>query len=285
MDIEQIQCFKLIAEKESLSKAAKIMYSSQNAMSKTLSRFEEEVGTKLFDRGPNKLTLNGAGEITLRYVNQILDNVDQMKRELNEYIDKTNSLHIGFCDPGIMWYCLPKWLYNNSIKIEGELYDREEEINLLKYKKYDILITPYALKDEKIASEPYIEDTVCLSVAKGSSIYNRTSLAVKEIPPQPLIYPNIGGFFEYKIEETLQRENPSITLIKYDYIITQQLIHITDLLTTSSTIASLRRDDGNNRKLIPLTDECLQVMYHICYLKSEKQRVKDFIVNVEQIVK
>ena len=58
MDLMQLQYFKIIAETESLTRAAKILHVSQPAMSAMLKKLEEELGVELFDRSPNRIHLN-----------------------------------------------------------------------------------------------------------------------------------------------------------------------------------------------------------------------------------
>ena len=77
MDLMQLQYFKIIAETESLTRAAKILHVSQPAMSAMLKKLEEELGVELFDRSPNRIHLNRTGEIALIHVNTILRNVNR----------------------------------------------------------------------------------------------------------------------------------------------------------------------------------------------------------------
>lgn len=82
MDITQLEYFKVIAETGSLTKAAGQLHITQPAMSAMLKKFEEELNVELFDRSPNRIYLNHAGEIALVHVNSILRNVEQMKADL-----------------------------------------------------------------------------------------------------------------------------------------------------------------------------------------------------------
>ena len=58
---QQIEAFLTIAKHQNLSKAANIMYISQPALSKTLQRFEEGVGIRLFSRGNQGVILTSEG--------------------------------------------------------------------------------------------------------------------------------------------------------------------------------------------------------------------------------
>ena len=58
---QQIEAFLTIAKYQNLSKAANIMYISQPALSKTLQRFEDGVGIRMFSRGNQGVVLTPEG--------------------------------------------------------------------------------------------------------------------------------------------------------------------------------------------------------------------------------
>jgi DNA-binding transcriptional LysR family regulator len=66
---QQIETFLTIAKYQNLSKVAEAMYISQPALSKTLQRFEEGIGIKLFSRGNQGVTLTSEG----RYLYSVLE--------------------------------------------------------------------------------------------------------------------------------------------------------------------------------------------------------------------
>lgn len=85
MELNQIKQFRVIANTESISAAAELLYIAQPSLSQTLKRLEDELGTQLFDRRGKKITLNGAGKILLKYCDEIILALDSAKKELNEY--------------------------------------------------------------------------------------------------------------------------------------------------------------------------------------------------------
>ena len=66
MDTKLIEYIIAIAEEKSLSKAAERLYLSQPALSQRLKKLEDELGTQLFTRERDGLTLTDAGRI---YIN------------------------------------------------------------------------------------------------------------------------------------------------------------------------------------------------------------------------
>ena len=87
MSILQMRYFLVLAKYENLAKAAEELQVSPSALSKSISRLEEEVGIKLFDRGEQGLTLNSAGLIARDTYMQILSALDNMYIQLEEMSD------------------------------------------------------------------------------------------------------------------------------------------------------------------------------------------------------
>lgn len=91
-DLEKIVA---IAEEGSLAKAAHKLYISQPALSKSLTRTEEELGEVLFVRRPNGVTPTYALPKFLKYAYQILQLYDQMSIEFCE-INELRSGELKF---------------------------------------------------------------------------------------------------------------------------------------------------------------------------------------------
>jgi len=278
MDITQLEYFKIIAETGSLTKAAEMLHISQPAMSAMLKKFEEELNVELFDRSPNRIRLNPTGEIALVHVNSILRSVAQMKADLLSAAQQNLTLSIAFCDPGVRWFCVPRFsLTHPEIQVKDELYAGSEAARLLSERVYDLIVTPEPLQNNHIQSLSFLPDQVYLSVPSDSKLLERESISLREIPAQPLLYPQIGGYFLVQMEKVIEENNLPITLIKNSYNITQHMIRTTNFLATISTLSMDLRNDGTHRALIPMSDPELNVVYHISFLKSNRKKVKQFL--------
>lgn len=279
MDITQLEYFKIIAETGSLTKAAELMHISQPAMSAMLKKFEEELNVELFDRTPNRIKLNEIGEAALIHVNNILRDIEHMKADILSLSQKNLSLSIGFCDPGVRWFCVPRFsLENPEIKLNDELYEGSDIPERLIERTYDITVTPDKIQNSKIQSVPFLSDRVFLSVPLDSKLADRKSIYLEEIPAQPLLVPQIGGYFISQMEKIILNKNPKVALVKNEINITQHLIRTTNFLATVSTLSIELRNDGTHRTLIPVNNPELNVIYHISFLKSNKEKVKKFLV-------
>lgn len=278
MDITQLEYFKVIAETGSLTKAAEMLHISQPAMSAMLKKFEEELNVELFDRSPNRIHLNQTGEIALVHVNHILRSVEQMKADLLSAAQQNLTLSIAFCDPGVRWFCVPRFsLAHPEIQVKDDLYVGNEAARLLTERVYDLIVMPERVQSDYIQSVSFLPDQVYLSVPTDSQLLGRESISLRDIPAQPLLYPQIGGYFLAQMEKVIAEECLPITLIKNNYNITQHMIRSTNFLATISTLSMDLRNDGTHRTLIPMNDPELNVVYHISFLKSNRKKVKQFL--------
>ena len=100
MDLTSLRYFKAVAETQNMSKAAKSIFVSQSALSKSIRALEDELGGPLFLRTGKSLVLNEGGKILLRYATEILNQYSLMQTELSDYFgrestDVSVSINIG----------------------------------------------------------------------------------------------------------------------------------------------------------------------------------------------
>ena len=63
MDYKQLKFFRKICEEKSINRAAQKLFISQQALSKSIAKLEEELGTPLFIRTSGGVRLTPAGEL------------------------------------------------------------------------------------------------------------------------------------------------------------------------------------------------------------------------------
>lgn len=276
MDLNQLECFKIIAETGSLTRAAEALHVSQPAMSALLKRLEGELGAELFDRSPNRVKLNAAGELALRHANTVLRDAEAMRTELAAFARKNRALTAAFCDPGVQWYSVPRFsMAHPEVALTGRLYEGDAA-KLLLERDCDLLVAPAEVRHPKVENVPFLADRVFLSVPPGSGLLDRESASLRDIPAQPLLLPTIGGHFIRTIEKIAAAERPDITIVKNDHLMTQHMIRSTNFLATVSTLSIELRNDGL-RRFVPLTDPELNIVYRIAFLRGNREKVQPFL--------
>ncbi len=84
MEIWQLKSFRAVASALHFTRASEALNLSQSAVSHQIKALEEELGESLFVRYKKGVELTPHGEIALRYANEVLDQVELMKREIRE---------------------------------------------------------------------------------------------------------------------------------------------------------------------------------------------------------
>ena len=79
MEIQQLIYFSCVAKHENISRAAVELHISQPSLSSSISRLENELGAKLFDRKNGRIYLKGYGRYILSTSQKILDLVNSTK--------------------------------------------------------------------------------------------------------------------------------------------------------------------------------------------------------------
>lgn len=277
MDIAQMEYFKVIAETGSMTRAAEELHTSQPALSAMVKRVERELDVTLFDRTPNRATLNGAGEIVLLHINSILREMEAMRSDLRQYARRNTSLTIAFSDPGVRWYCVPRFSFAYPDLQISSLDCGEDALRLLLEQSCDAVVVPGELRNSKALCVPFLTDRVFFSAPAHGEFLGQARMSLREVSAQPLLLPNIGGYFSRQIERIIQEERPDIQLVKNEFPVTQHMIRTTNFLATVSSLSMEMRYDGEDRRFIPLTDPELNVTWQIAYLKENRERVRPFL--------
>lgn len=84
MDFRELNYIIAVADHHSVTEAAKKLYISQPSLSYIISKVEEDLGVKLFDRKTNPISLTYAGERYVKTAREILLLKDNLRRELSD---------------------------------------------------------------------------------------------------------------------------------------------------------------------------------------------------------
>ena len=100
MDWHQLKYFQTLASINNFTKTADELSLSQSALSRSISRLEEELGVPLFERKSRGVALNRYGEIFLKHVNPAMSEIAEAKQEINYMVDPFHgTILLGFIQP------------------------------------------------------------------------------------------------------------------------------------------------------------------------------------------
>jgi DNA-binding transcriptional LysR family regulator len=91
MDLFQLETFLAVAREKSFSRAATRLRRTQSAVSQTISKLEDSLGERLFDRSSRDGTLTDAGKVLVAYAEELLN----VREETREALKEMRLLHQG----------------------------------------------------------------------------------------------------------------------------------------------------------------------------------------------
>lgn len=175
MELIQKYIYRVYKER-SFSSAARALYISQPALSAAVSRFEKEMGIKIFDRTKQPISLTPQGIIYIETIEEIMSAENTMQRRFRELSDMSyGSLSIGgssFASFALMSsICASFYKKYPQIKVTldlGNLGKRDFLTESLQKGEIDLIMT-YTKNNERYIYEPLVEDRLIISMHKDAS--------------------------------------------------------------------------------------------------------------------
>lgn len=192
MELTQLLYFKTAAEMEHFTHAAEKLNITQPTLSKTVSRLEEELGVKFFDRDGTHVRLNIYGQTFLTQVNEALLRLEEGKQLVAELLDSdTGEIHIAATlteslSPFIRNYLLE----HPQVHMHQIQATAEEMTALLERREIDFGISTQPLTSLNIEWVPLIKEELGLIVSVDNHLAERTSIHFSEAKDERFLVQN-----------------------------------------------------------------------------------------------
>ena len=95
--LSQYRIFYEVARCGNISRAAKELYISQPAISKAISKLEENLNAKLFTRNSRGVQLTKEGSVLFQHIHSAFESINRGERELK----RIHDFHIGHLRLGV----------------------------------------------------------------------------------------------------------------------------------------------------------------------------------------
>ena len=188
----------IVAEVErqgSLTAAAERLYLTQSALSHSMRKLEEQLGTAVWLREGRGLRLTQAGHYLLAAAQRILPQLALTEERLTQYAQgERGSLRIGMeCHPCYQWLLkivspyLSAW---PDVDVDVRQKFQFGGIQALQNYEIDLLVTPDPVQHEGLVFEPVFDYEQVLLVAATHPMVGRDYLRPRDLATETLItYP------------------------------------------------------------------------------------------------
>lgn len=144
LPLRHLQIFKTVAETESFTKAASLLFITQSAVSHAIHELEADTHTQLFDRLSKQVRLTSSGKFLLSEVLPLLSACDSLESRLLQLdrqapIHIVSSITIAVCRlPAILTAFQEKW---PEVPVYVEVIPAASALERLKSGRADIALT------------------------------------------------------------------------------------------------------------------------------------------------
>lgn len=188
--LHQLHIFCAVAQADGLTRAAKQLGLAQPTLSQQLSKLEDSVGVRLFDRTLNGMTLTDAGRSLLRRAQFILNDVDEALATLREFSEGSRGVIRVAGLNSILRALLPRAMSRLAMThpdMEFDLHEvaPAETLELLYNRTVQIgLIAAQSVAQSGVsfAQLPVVEDEYALAVPSGLDL-DGLSDPIRGLPP------------------------------------------------------------------------------------------------------
>lgn len=192
MNLEELQWFVVLAETEHVTEAAAELGVSQPTLSRALARFENEAGTRLFDRVNRRLRLNAYGEIMLEHARRGVAEMRTATERIAALRDPDSGrVRLAFLHSLANWY-VPEQLrrFRESAPAIGfDLFQgpAHEITRRVLDGQADIAITAPRPDLPGIVWRRLYVDQLCLAVPHGHRLADRAKVRLSAVASEPFI--------------------------------------------------------------------------------------------------
>lgn len=211
-----LRTFYILANEQSFSNAAKILYLSQPAVSHQIQSLEEYLETRLFNRIKGKVSLTSSGEILFKYAEKILALYQEAEKEIENLTEsKRGQLIIG-ASTTIGQYFLPPILGNFKDlhpKIEIFLTNANTEVicSQLLNNLIDLGLVEGPVRHKDILVEKFIEDELIIITSPKHRWQEKEKIDKEEFKKEPIILREPGSGTRKVIEDRLNKARIKLT--------------------------------------------------------------------------
>lgn len=284
MDIEKMRYFRIVAQEEHMTRAAKKINITQPSLSSIIANMEAELGVKLFERVGRQIVLNKYGKVFYKGADVILNAYDSILSRLDSMKDE-NANDINIAVTGLNF---PKRIIAAfaeeypHLRIMMSLIRADEIESTLNHSDSGIVLSSIPGEADNIDSVKLYEEKMYLVVATDDELADRESISIKELRNHKFAVTPQNTAYRVRLNKIFKEAgiDPIISIEGYTEQIVQMVMerHAVSIFTESDAQMTIYSD---KLKAIPLTDEfCQRAVYMLTRndvpLSDNEQSFYDF---------
>lgn len=213
MNIRHLEIFKSVCLHKTITEAAKQLYISQPAVSKTISELEESLNLKLFDRHGKTLVLNESGILFLEKTNVLLELYYELKSSAAS-IEENSTIKIGSSitiAKNILSLVIKEFnSYYENTPIEVIVDNAQNIKKLLIDNQIDLALIEGTTSNPLLVSETFSSYELIAIASKDNMIIKENKIDLNRLLKEPLLLREQGSAIRDHFDSILLLNNLEI---------------------------------------------------------------------------
>ena len=261
-----------LEKNKTLSDAAKNLFVTQSALSRSMRKLENILGVELFARKKNSIALNDNGKLAANLAENILLQIDDFVEKIRDFDKKNHTIFVGSCAPvPLIQFSFLFTQFFQEISLSSQLNNDENLLNGLQNDFFNVVILHKNIDDEKYFSVKIGSEKLFLSVPKNHKFAEKNGIFLEELNGEKiLLYSKIGFWYELcekkapKAKFLMQNERETFN----------ELVDAAVFLSFTTDIFIKSNRVPKNCKFIPILDFEAEANYFCVCKIGEKNRFK-----------
>lgn len=262
-----------------LAKAAEELAITQPALTRSMKKIEQELGVKLFDRQPNKITLTETGQFAAQEAKKLLWTNQAYGIKIKNFAKSHTQVNVAADAPGPL-------IVARAIKAKNFIihptFITTQFAELLNEGQFSILMLNHPLKGPNFSSIYLGTERLAINIPKDSPIAQQNELFFKDLAGTTFLVAQNVGFWG----QLFEREIPNAKFIyqgsseEYSELLNHSSFpYFSTNLTAIDTLwgTGLPKD----RVVIPFADKAAHQKFYACFLTKNHQRLTPSIEKLQ----
>lgn len=265
------------AKNGTLAKTADELGLSQPAITRGTKKIENELGVKLFDRKPNKITITPTGKFAAKKAAELLQQSRNFSIAVKNFDQSNQEIILSAVAPGPL-IVLPQSEFNN-LKINQDFVQEKDIKQLLLQNQATCIVSTQNIDDKEIASTYLGMEKLVVNLNEFSNLASQKSVKFQDLKGLSFIVLTEIGIWKNIIQKNIpdakflyQNEEENFNEIK-NY-------SVFPFFTTNLSFANpkWRQNKVEDRIPVKISNADATQSFYLNYLKENKKRLEPLIV-------
>lgn len=263
-----------------LAKAAQQLSVTQPALTRSMKKIEEELGVTLFNRQPNKITLNETGRFAAQEAQKLLWTNQAYGIKIQNFAQSHAGIKLATDAPGPL--IIARALHDPQLRLSDQFVTDKQAADLLKNGQFSILLLHQKLPGKEFAASYLGTENLVVNVPADAQLAKQRQISFQDLTGTSFLVTDFVGFWRHIFSEQIPHARFIYQDDSAEY--SELLAHSSfPFFSTNLTVLDDQwgKDLPTDRISIPVTDEIAHQKFYACYLAKDQLRLKPLIENLQ----